>query len=649
MCGITLYISKSTTQNAVEHVLASLYELQNRGYDSFGISYYKQETKTFETHKKSIQDSDKNTYQLFKEETKSLQSSMCMGHSRWATHGKVNDINAHPHVSYNNHFHLIHNGIIENYKTLKTFLMEKQYVFHSETDSEVIVNLIEYIHLHESNGDVKDAIYKATYMLEGTYGLVIVHQDDPSVAYVIKQGSPLLISETDQELLATSELCGFLNHTNHYYELTNNELVILSRNDGIIFENEERRNSITIDPVFQEKYLTASLGKYTHYTQKEIMEQDQTLMMTLNQGARIKQGTICLGGLHDLKPRLKKIQNIIFMGCGSSYYAGCIGYHYIKSIPSLNSLNVFCFDGGDFENRDIPHGNCLFIFISQSGETMDLMKHMKHIQINHDTMGIVNVIDSSIAKEVNCGIYMNVGKEVAVASTKSFNSSVLLLKLFSLWLYQEKTTSKPSNGELLLGYDFLRMVNDVKSETVNINQMIYQVKKINHEISTIFEGCNMDKILFEHIFILGKGSMECVARECALKLKEICYIHGEGLSAAALKHGPLAMIHSHFPVILLINHENSDKMINAFHELMSRHAYVFVITSEQDLCPIMQHISEESNSSNSQCDIVLIPRNKGCSEILFMLALQQLCYHLALRKRINPDKPKNLAKVVTVE
>ena len=644
MCGITLYISKKHTTNAINHVINSLYELQNRGYDSFGIAYFDKETNEFKTNKRSIYCGDGDTYQLFKEETKMLSSTICMGHSRWATHGKVDINNAHPHVSNNKIFYLIHNGIIENYKELKHFLIEKGYSFYSETDSEIIVNLIEYFYLkEETNRDTKKAIYDAIGLLQGTYGLVIFHQENNDCAYVIKKGSPLLISETDHELLATSELCGFQNHTNQYYEVMNDELVILSREKGIVFDHNPLRNRKQIDPEFQANYLTQSLGIYSHYTQKEIMEQEKTLMMTLNQGARIMQGSICLGGLYSMRPYIHKIQNIVFMGCGSSYYTSCVGYHYIKSIPQLNHLNVLCKDGGDFEIRDIPHGICLFVFISQSGETMDLIKHLKYIQDHHYTMGIINVIDSTIAKEVNCGIYMNVGKEVAVASTKSFNSSVLLLKLLSLWLYQEhmKTTSRQERP--ITRIDFLQMTNYVRDQTILINQMIYQIKKINHEINLYLEQINIDKLVFEHIFILGKGSMEGIAKECALKLKEICYIHGEGLSASALKHGPLAMVHEHFPVILLINHENSDKMMNAYHELMSRQAYVFVITSEQELLPIMQQYS------NTHCDIILIPRNKGCSEILFMLTLQHLCYYLAIRKKIDPDKPKNLAKVVTVE
>jgi len=639
MCGITLYISKNDENMAVKEVLSSLYELQNRGYDSFGIAYYNKEIDDYQIYKKSIHCTSGDTYKELYEETKEIRSSICIGHSRWATHGKVNATNAHPHVSNQKLFYLIHNGIIENYKELKDFLGEKGYTFYSETDTEIIVNLIEYFYLYETEKNTKESIYKAVRLLEGTYGLIILNKENPNLAYLIKQGSPLLISETENEILATSELCGFQKHTNHYYEIDNNELIILSQNQGILYE--EANSYIIkkeIDSQFTCNYLTQELGNYTHYTQKEIMEQDHSLFLSLNRGARIMEGSICLGGLQQLSSNIHKIQNIIFLGCGSSYYASCIGYVYLKEIINLRYLNVFCFDAGDFEISQIPHGVCLFVFISQSGETMDLIKHLHYIQQNHYTMGIINVIDSTIAKEVDCGIYMNVGKEVAVASTKSFNSSVLLLKLFSLWFYQEKTKTKFP----LTSIDLLEMINYVKEQTIQINQMIYQIKKVNHEINVIFERGNLDRFIFEHIFILGKGSMEHIAKECALKLKEICYIHGEGLSAASLKHGPLAMIHRDFPVILLINHENIDKMMNTYHELMSRDAYVFIVTSESDL---ISRLDKESK----QCDIILIPKNKTCSEILFMLTLQYLCYHLSIRKKINPDKPKNLAKVVTVE
>lgn len=634
MCGISLYISK---HNAVFQVLESLYELQNRGYDSFGIAYFDASLNSFSTHKRSLacvfnENHNINLYSEFKKETKDLFSHICMGHSRWATHGKVNYNNTHPHMSNHEDFYLIHNGIIENYNELKEILIEEGYTFYSNTDSEVIVNFIEYY--YTKNGfNVKEAIVNTIRVLEGTYGLVILHKDTPEMAYVIKQGSPLLISKTENEIIATSELCGFLKNTSQYYELANNELVVLSLENGIEFDHKRQSICKEISPEFQECYLTQNLKNFSHYTQKEILEQDDTLSLSLNNGGRVCNGKIYLGGMNYLLPILPNIQNIVFMGCGSSYIAGTIGMRYIKQIQSLRHIHVYCYDGGDFEDIDVPDGLCLFIFISQSGETMDLIRHLNYIQKDHHTMGIVNVIDSTIAKEVDGGIYMNVGKEVAVASTKSFNSSLLILKLFALWLYQEQCGR-------FMGIEILKMMNYVKEQTININNMIYQVKKLNDEMNILLEKQNLDVFLQEHVFILGKGTMESIARECALKLKEICYIHGEGLSASSLKHGPLAMIHHHFPVILLINHEYGDKMMNAFYELRSRNAHVLVITSEHD---IMKKIKAE------ECDAIYIPKNKGCSEILFMLTLQHLCYTLALRKKIDPDKPKNLAKVVTVE
>tara|TARA_Y100000389_G_scaffold122520_1_gene119837 strand:+ start:379 stop:2277 length:1899 start_codon:yes stop_codon:yes gene_type:complete len=632
MCGITLCLSKNNNINAIKEVLNSLYELQNRGYDSFGIAFFNNELNSYKLHKKSINcDSDNNTYESFKNEVYTLNSNICMGHSRWATHGTVNVRNAHPHVSNNSIFYLVHNGIIENYKKLKDFLIKEKYTFYSETDSEVIVNLIEYFYL-KNNLSIEKAIYSTIQLLEGTYGLVIIHNDDSEQAYIIKKGSPLIVSETNNEIMATSELCGLNKNMNNYYELENNELVILSKNKGIIFNNNNLHNTKDINIEFKEKFFTQKLNNYSHYIEKEIMEQHETLYMSINQGARLMSGNICLGGLNDLRPHLSNIQNIIFIGCGSSYYAGCIGYHYIKSIPSLHNMNVFFFDGGDFNINEIPNGVCLFVFISQSGETMDLIKHLEEIQKYHYTIGIINVIDSTIAKEVDCGIYMNVGKEVSVASTKSFNSSVLLVKLFSLWLCQELF-----NNELITDF--------IKNETLQINQMIYQVKKINSEIHDIIKNVSIknvsiDNLICEHIFILGKNTMEYISKECALKLKEICYIHGEGLSASSLKHGPLAMIDDYFPVIMLINHQNKDKMLNAYHELNSRKAYILIITSEPELIDL---------NKNNKCNVILIPKNKSCSEILFMLTLQNLCYYLAIKKNINPDKPKNLAKVVTVE
>ena len=643
MCGISLYICKNNTNNdSVINVLNSLFELQNRGYDSFGIAYFNEKTKNYEINKKCIDSTNQNIYDDFYKKNHAIKSSTCIGHSRWATHGQINVENAHPHISNENQFILIHNGIIENYKELKEFLITKKYTFYSETDSEVIVNLIEYFYLYERNQNVKESIYHAISLLQGTYGLIILDNNDPNVAYTIKNGSPLLISDNSKEIIATSELSGFINKTSNYYELNNKELVILSASKGILFD-AFTTNMKYINSDFQEKYLTKSLENYSHYTQKEILEQDKTLWMSLNQGARISNNKICLGGLQKLGNHLSKIKNIVFIGCGSSYYASCIGYNYIQKNININDVNVYYFDGGNFDNDEIPLGICLFVFISQSGETMDLIKVINKLPKNHYTMAIVNVIDSTISKEVQCGIYMNIGKEVAVASTKSFTSSLLLLKLFSLWLFQEKSKMNNSKKDICyiqkLTYEKNKEI--ITEDINNINQLVYQVKKMNNEMNIILEQIKLDHLLYEHIFIIGKGSMEYISKECALKLKEICYIHGEGMNASSLRHGPIAMIRQGFPVILLINHENIDKMMNVYNELVSRKAYTFIITSMFDL--------KSQFEENENCSIIFIPNNKSCSEILFSITIQHLCYEIAIRKKINPDKPRNLAKVVSVE
>lgn len=619
MCGITLYISKNNT-NAILKVLESLFQLQNRGYDSFGIAYLENNNYNLIKYSKNCVNENIDLFEYFKQQINNLFSNICIGHSRWATHGNINKQNSHPHISNNKQFICIHNGIIENYYELKQFLLDKKYTFYSETDTEVIINLIEYY--YQDTNDFQLSIQKAVQLLNGTYGLILLDNNNKDNIFIIKNGSPLIISETNEAILATSELCGFNNNTKNYYEIDNNELIHLSIENGIQFINKKILKQI--DHNFNNHYLTQELKHYSHYTQKEIHEQDKTLNLTLNNGGRIYNNQIKLGGIEILKQHLNTIKNIVFLGCGSSYYAANIGYHYIKKIDKLNDINVFCFDGCDFQAYDIPYGKCLFVFISQSGETMDLIKHLNLIKQNHITMGIINVIDSTIAKEVDCGIYMNIGKEVAVASTKSFNSSLLLLKLFSLWLLQEKTNDK----------------NIILNKNVQqINQLIFQIRKINHEINIQLENIDLYRFHRENIFILGKGSLEYIAKECALKLKEICYIHGEGFSGSSLKHGPMALIRRDFPVILLINHENYEKMINTYNELKSRNAYIFILTSIKEINKIV--------SKNTI--IINIPENTECCEILFMLVLQHLCYNIALLKKINPDKPKNLAKVVTVE
>ena len=644
MCGVSVVLCKcsnssnsNSSNNSILLLLQSLASLQNRGYDSFGMSCIMNDKLL--VHKKACLDTSIDNFQAFSEELTEYNSPVSIGHTRWATHGNISDLNSHPHVSNSGKISLVHNGIIENYKSLKNFLTEHGFTFYSETDSEVVVNLIDYhlnLHLHneslEEEITIDSAIMKTVCMLEGTYGLAIQYVDNPSNVYIIKNGSPILIGENDKYVMACSESSGFLDQMKHYYALENDNLVTLSSIDGIItnikrtqIKNNNVNMSLTPDP-------------YDHWTLKEIMEQSESLLRAYNNGARLTNDKIKLGGLDSIKNQIHDIQNIIFLGCGTSLYACHIGRHYLKQMECVN--NTMCFDAADFELNDIPlNGLSLLVMCSQSGETKDLHRVLQliHHKKNIITMGVINVVDSMIAREVDCGIYMNAGREVAVASTKSFTSSVTIFKMFSLWFNQE-----------------LKKVSMTRATCQSIKNIPYQVKGINDNLCDNINGKNgenisdnldsliksshIDMLNHENIFVLGKGSMEHVSKEMSLKLKEICYIHAEGYSGTALKHGPFALLQSGYPVILLINQENRAKMWNAYKEIETRGANILVISEIAEL-------GEEIK--NDRC--IVVPENKELQEIIYMTVLQHICYRLSLKRGINPDKPRNLAKVVTVE
>ena len=641
MCGVSVVLCKinsmttvntntnTNTNNSILLLLQSLASLQNRGYDSFGLSCIMNDK--LHIHKKACLDTSIDNFKTFTEELSEYKSPISIGHTRWATHGIISDDNAHPHVSNSGKICLVHNGIIENYKYLKQMLIDKGFTFYSETDSEVIVNLIEYhlTNVMTTDGQSIDlAIMKTVEMLEGTYGLAIQCIDNPSNVYIIKNGSPILIGENDNYIMACSESSGFLDQMKHYYALENDNLVTLSSTDGIItnvkrakIQNNNVTMNLTPDP-------------YEHWTLKEIMEQNESLLRAYNNGARINIDKIKLGGLSNIQKQINDIQTVIFLGCGTSLYACHIGRHYLKHMECVN--NVMCFDAADFEVTDIPmNGLTLLVMCSQSGETKDLHRVLQLIQHRKNiiTMGVINVVDSMIARETDCGIYMNAGREVAVASTKSFTSSVTIFKMFSLWFSQElkNTTMSETTSQ---------SIKNIPYQIKGINSNIYcNINgNISDNIDSLIKSSHIDMLNYENIFVLGKGSMEYVSKEMSLKLKEICYIHAEGYSGTALKHGPFALLQARYPVILLINRENRAKMWNAYKEIETRGANILVISEIAEL-------GEEIE--NDRC--IVVPENKELQEIIYMTVLQHICYRLSIKRGINPDKPRNLAKVVTVE
>ena len=627
MCGISVVICKNKTttiNNSIQLLLDSLGQLQNRGYDSFGVSCINTNTNhKFHIHKKACINQIEDHFNSFSNELQDITANISIGHTRWATHGIISEANAHPHLSYSGKICLVHNGIIENYKLLKQELLEKGVVFTSDTDSEVIVNLIDF-YFNVEKIDIETAITTAVDRLEGTYGLAIQCIDAPSSVYIIRNGSPIIVGENENYIMATSEASGFVNQMSNYYVVENNDLVVLSLYDGIkthikyhSVKNSIMEYDITPDP-------------YNHWTLKEIMQQSVSLLNAVNNGGRVVNNKIRLGGLDYIIQHLTTITSIIFVGCGTSLNASHIGRIYMKSLLLVN--NVQCFDAAEFEISDIPlSGKTLLVMCSQSGETKDLHRVIQLTKDHPDilTMGIINVVDSLIAREVNCGVYMNAGREVAVASTKSFTSSVLIFKLFSLWYFQNK------NRQINNDNDF-NEINQHIEKIQNIRNISEQVSSINNKINRLINETHISLLNYENVFILGKGKMEHIAKEIALKMKEICYIHAEGYSGSALKHGPFALLTPGFPVILLIDKDNEDKMWNVYKEIQSREANILVI-------------SELNNLEIDKTKYIIVPENTDLQEILFAVVLQHICYRLAVKREINPDKPRNLAKVVTVE
>lgn len=618
MCGIYgLVLSKN--ENIYELIINGLIQLQNRGYDSSGLSILNNNNNTFEVVKYAstdIMNSLDKLYALKKEI--SDESFIGMGHNRWATHGIKDDINAHPHLSNNKKFVIVHNGIIENYSKLKAELIQKGYYFISQTDTEVIVNLIEYN--YTIYNDTFEAIKKTIEVLEGTYGLIIQSINDKNKLYCVRNGSPLLIGQNEDKVIITSEQSGFCNMVKNYITLHNDDICVVEKkeNNTIIINTTNTYLKKKISSVTTE--LTPH--PFNHWTLKEINEQPNTVINAINKGGRIKnQSEVKLGGLEQNIHILKEINNIIILGCGTSYFAGLYGMYYFKQICNFNTVQVF--DGADFNDIDLPKlGNTCIILISQSGETKDLHRCISIAKNNSiTTIGIINVVDSLIAREVDCGIYCNAGKEVGVASTKAFTSQVVCLNLISIWFAQIHNISEKKRIKMIR--DLHNLSNDIKN---TIESCDIETKKIAE---------NMKET---NMFLIGKGSDEYIAKEGSLKIKEISYIHSEGYSSSSLKHGPFALLDEHFPVIIInLDQAHKTKTLNCYQEVASRKSPIIFITNDVTI------------TKDIDSEILVVPENKTFASLLGIIPIQLLAYYLSVERGINPDKPKNLAKVVTVE
>ena len=620
MCGI---IACLKCPNIQKILLDGLKQLQNRGYDSCGISII--QNNKFHIQKYASTN-EKQSLEKLEEQYNLPNSHIGIAHTRWATHGGKTDTNAHPHLDSNETVALVHNGIITNYQSLKNKLIEAGFTFHGETDTEVISNLISF-ELQKNLSTPFQSISNAIKKLEGSWGLVIILKDHPNSLFICKSGSPLLMGKTNEGIIVASELSAFCNRSFNIITLEDGDILEINLENNNVSSNFETNNSLSNLFKNREKIpsnevkIQTTPYPFSHWMIKEIMEQPMAVLRTLNYGARTLNN-IKLGGLNQEENLIKDKTELVILGCGTSLNAGLWSSHIFKKQRIFNSVKVI--DASEFETYDISENDkTVVIVLSQSGETKDIHRCMIKIKsLNIPIIGVVNSVGSLIARETNCGVYLNAGREVAVASTKSFTCQQIALTLIALWFLEKK-------GK----WNFC--AKDILSE----------LKFISGTFETAL--CNIEKLknIAEFLskktscFILGKNICESIAREAALKLKEIGYIHAEAFAGGSLKHGPFSLIEIDTPVILLILDDSYlDFMISTLEEVRSRGAKTIIITNT------------DLNCDRSIIDFTInIPKLKTLGSIPLIIPFQIIAYEMAIIKNHNPDYPRNLAKVVTVD
>ena len=627
MCGICGYIGYETS---FIYGYLGILKLLNRGYDSVGITTINK-NQQFMTHKFASDDVELADAKILRHQT-AHDGTISILHSRWRTIGAKSDVNSHPHHDMHNKFSLVHNGIIENYAKLRAMLVKNGFVFLSETDTEVVVNLISFFYNvsadTKATADTKalviDAIKTALSHIEGTYALAILCVDTPETMYCVRHGSPLLVgfSADNRFMMVSSECYGFDHKIAKYVSLASNDIVSLCKEDGVIVM-KSFGNTVYEKRRFEGIAEATTPAPYPHWTLKEINDQAVACVAATGNGGRIMSDSeVKLGGLDMKRAELMTVENIVFLGCGTSYHAGLLTLGLFKQLGRFHSVQIF--DGAEFTESDMPHhGKTCYIFLSQSGETKDLHRCLEMIRtnVNAITIGVINVVDSLIAREVDCGVYLNCGRENAVASTKAFTSQVVVLTMIAVWFKQsDPKQSDPKQSGLYIP-KIRRLHNDIIKTIDDATESCKLVAKALVSSSSVF--------------ILGKDNYVSVAKEGSLKMKEIGYIHAEGYSSAALKHGPYALLTPGFPVILLTpGDESFVRNQGVFDELKSRGALVIGVSD----CEL----------SDAYDYMIRVPTG-GYTELLTNVVLQLIAYYLSVEKGINPDYPRNIAKVLSTD
>lgn len=613
-CGIMAFVGKD--DNAIDFLLEGVTILQNRGYDSAGVATLDKENHLFVSKYASVENSS-DCIAILKRNAPEKHNSHTIGiaHTRWATHGPKTDANAHPHCDDKNRIALVHNGTIENAAILKEELLAKRYKFASQTDTEIIANLIG-MYLDEGM-ELDDAFARALSRMEGTWGICMISKDDPGKIRVARLGSPIIIGIGNDHMFVASEHTAFNRHTSSFIELKDGEIATVTANGvnlDISRKQEAPKEDILLTP-----------DPFPYWTIREIKEQPEALARSLNFGGRfLSDSQVLLGGLDSNKDTLLPIKNLVISACGTSLYASEYGARLMRWLGSFKSVHPI--DAAEIEANSFPtplHETGI-LAVSQSGETADVIDALDQADLlGVPKFSIVNCVGSSIARRTGCGVYLKAGREFAVASTKAFTTSVSVLALVASWFSQHGVDSEVYFERRKLLIDSLHRLPIYVGMVLNDNP---NIKAIAERIK--------DK---KHMFVLGKGFGEPIAYEAALKIKEITYIHAEGYSGGALKHGPFALIEKGTPIIMMIfDDEHAGLMKTAAEEVRARGAHTIIITDNPKLA---QHLAD---------DLIYVPSNGPLTALLGIVPIQLLAYELALLKGINPDMPKNLAKAITV-
>ncbi len=613
MCGIVAYLGSKPAQHLI---LEGLKRLEYRGYDSAGLA-------TLEDGKLRVIRAVGRVGNLEDkvEDLGGLRGSVGMAHTRWATHGGVTEANAHPHTDDKVGIAVVHNGIIENYAALKTYLQDRGHTFRSQTDTEVLAMLIGELY----EGDLEGAVQAALREVTGAYAIAVMCEKEPDVLVVARKGSPLMVGVGDKEYIVASDPQAIVAHTTQAFSLDDYNVVKLFRQGQAVAFRTSTIHNVQVSPKIMQLELDLQeieLGGYAHFMQKEIFEQPKALANTFRGRIDTRDGKVVLGGLAALSKELTKLRRVVLTAQGTALHAAMIGEYMLEDLAKLPAVAEYASEFR-YRNPIIEDGTAV-IAVSQSGETADTLAALHEAKERGAmALGVINVVGSTIARETDAGVYLRVGPEIGVASTKAFTGQVAVLALVTLFLARRRFMSADQCAAMLASLE------SVPDKISRILEQDAKVRKVAEKY------CERENWLF-----LGRGYNYPTALEGALKLKEISYIHAEGMPAAEMKHGPIALINEGMPAVFIANRGRQyEKVISNIHEVRSRGGHVIAVATEGDT-EITKHAE----------DVLYVPDiEEALSPMLTVVPLQLLAYHAAVIRGHDVVKPRNLAKSVTVE